>query len=228
MEKGAVSIYGKYILMRTRALLPDFIQLPGDIPGLVEGVYGETDDLQFNETQRAEYMAAKEERDKETGIRKSHAEAYQISNVITANDTIMGWLDNSIKDDSDKRAEAAVRDGNDSIEVIVLQRREGRICTLPWIENGMEITKGGTDDETARKIASCTVRLPAFYGYEWNIDGTIKELEDAMSAEGLRDEWEGSKWLKGALCLILDEKMETTLRERRLIYNRLLGLADIK
>ena len=48
---------------------------------------------------------------------------FQISEPIINLNSLIGWLDTSLHEDSEHHGEAAVRDGADSIEVVVLQRR---------------------------------------------------------------------------------------------------------
>jgi hypothetical protein len=45
-----------------------------------------------------------------------------------------------------------------------------------------------------------------------------------MKAEGIVDNWYKSPWLKGSLCLILNETGQTALCGSRIHYDRNIGL----
>ncbi len=221
LERGAEAIYGSYLLLRTRALLPEKVSLPGDIPRLVAGVYEEENCEEFEEA-RIKWNA-------EQTDRMNRALEYQISppDCGEDEDTLVDWLDRDA-DDSEKRGEAAVRDGADSVEVIVIQRRGNELYLLPWIDNGRAIPRGTPDREMAVRLCECSVRLPAFFGGKWIVDKIIKELETIMSNYGLKNYWYSSSLLKGSLCLVLNENYEADLGGYRLRYDEKLGLIHEK
>ena len=227
-EHGAEAVYGKYLLMRTLALLPERVTLPGDIPRLVEGVYDEGYGIDMEPGVREVYEAARVKWFEERRKREGKARAFQISPPSCIQKTLIGWLDNSLRDDSEKRGEATVRDGADSVEAIVIWRHGGCLSLLPWIGGGRALPPSVPDGILARELVSSSVRLPALFGGEWIVDKAIGELEDAMAAEGLARCWEKSYLLKGALCLILDGAMETSLCGYRLKYDKDLGLVHQK
>jgi len=218
---GSQAVYGKYLLMRTCASLPRSITLPDDIPGLVAKVYDD-EHPPIPEAYIPDYEIACMEREQEIKERKSSAKTYQI-NGPRASKTLLKWLDSDVGDDSEKRGEASVRDGADSIEVLVIQKRANELCFLPWIENGSPLPKTTPSEPLAKKIAACSLRLPGLFGRKYIIDKAIKELEDTLIAEGIKDPWYQSS-LKGSLFLFLDDKQETTLCGYRLGYDRHLGL----
>jgi CRISPR-associated endonuclease/helicase Cas3 len=128
-DSGAEAIYGKFMLMRTAAILPDSIVLPRDIPELVQTAYG-PDSLGLASS---EYEAARKAHDDLIVEKEYKAKAFQVRDCYTKSD-LVGLLDTSISDASGKRGEAAVRDAGESIEVIVIQRRgDGRLYTLPFL-----------------------------------------------------------------------------------------------
>jgi len=227
-ESGASVVYGKYLLMRTRAYLPERLLLPDDIPRLVAGVYGTDDKKPLEYYSREEYEAAREEWNKKQEQQKKDAADFQISAPIVESNTLLNWLNTPIKDDSEKRGEAAVRDSVDSIEVIVIQQRNNGLYMLPWVDNGRSLPIIIPDDDTAKVLAGCCVRLPALFGGEWIIDKAINELEEKMNSIGLVKTWYQSPFLKGALTLILDESMEAMLCGYRIKYDKELGLIHEK
>src|SRR5690606_26458628 len=61
-----------------------------------------------------------------------------------------------------KKGEAAVRDANDSFEVLLIQRdASGTFRFLPWIESGRNLDRFHEPPEKlARELAKCSVQLP--------------------------------------------------------------------
>ena len=221
-DRGSEAVYGKYTLMRTRAALPNRVNLPVDVPRLVAEVYEEDSTLAIPDEAAADYAEAHREWEDTTKDRRNCAERFQISKL---KDSLVNWLNTPIRDDSEKRAEAAVRDGTDSIEVLVIMRRGAELALLPWILNGKTLPRSAPEEPLAKIIAGCHVRLPAYFGKEWIADKVIDELETAMVKEGIAAAWYKSYWLKGALCLILDDNLEAELCGCRLKYERQTGLA---
>lgn len=106
-------------------------------------------------------------------------------------------------DISDERSIAQVRDSEDSIEVVVVQRINGRRIIPQWAHEhaGHEVDYGTViDDDIAVTASKNTLRLPSFLGTRDLGDQLINELEDNCV-----DTWQSSQWLRGALPLILDE-----------------------
>ena len=231
-ESGSEKIYGKYLLMRTKALLallPEKITLPDDISQLVQNTYDE-DDAAMVSLDAKEYNKARKEWNDLMKDKEARAKTFQIFGPVESQkkrlNTIVGLLDMDIKDSSEKRGEAAVRDGADSIEVIVVQKIGGVMRFLPWIENGREISHDhAPDDDLARTLAGCRVRLPSELDVKWRIDETIKCLEK-VSIDWLLKEWQKSRWLKRELFLVFDETFKINLCGCQLEYDRHAGLSS--
>jgi hypothetical protein len=137
-------------------------------------------------------------------------------------------LDTSVIDDpSGKRGEAAVRDIEDSLEVLVVQRRGNDYYMLPWLAKlrGRKIPSNmPPETELARALAECSIQLPRELC--WKVDNTIRELEKIALLE-LRG-WQQSPWLKGELFLVLDEKLSTELCGYHLQYDQDYGMLSKK
>ena len=121
-------------------------------------------------------------------------------------------------------ARAAVRDGDPSVEVLVMQcRADGSIHFLPWQEGGSAVAADSPPPpETALKIARQKLRLPAVFGKAWKVDEVIRELE-ADNRSGLAA-WQLSPLLHGELILLLDENLTARLAGMELCYDRENGL----
>lgn len=216
--EASINIYTQYLLLRTRARLPDHVQLPNDIPNLVQDVYDPrcallptTEDYLKSES---DYRMLLEQK-------KSKADAYRLD----APDrmlSLLGWLDTNV---SEKHGDAAVRDTEDSVEVLLVMRsKAGKFSFLPWIGNGAELDPYVEPPaHIARKLARCSIRLPAAVcGKYREFDATIAYLEQ-INREWL-SAWQLSPWLRGELFLILDDQLTAEFGKFRLIYHRQYGL----
>ena len=226
-ERGSELIYGKYLLMNTLALLPSNLVLPNDIPTLVQGTYG-SETVQIPRDLIAEHEAAKEIHEEKIIKQANKAKTFQISEPYGGLGDLVGWLDTGVTDDpSGKRAEASVRDTDNRLEVLVVQRRGDRYYMLPWLSKfgGCSIpTDQAPAVELAKGMAECSIQLPLELCFK--LDETIGELE-VIALEEL-SEWQRSPWLKGELFLVLDEQLETVLRGYRLLYDQNFGLFSNK
>ncbi|WP_400203830.1 CRISPR-associated helicase Cas3' [Candidatus Methanomassiliicoccus intestinalis] len=206
-EAGSEIIYGKYHLINTRCLLPDVLHLPEDIPALVHQAYS-PNGISVPDEIVCEYEHAKLEMDAKLRDKNERAKIFQMKEPGRMKNLI-GWLDQDKKDDpTGKRSEAAVRDTNDSIEVILVHRIGNKLHILPWVDDygGMELPNGPIPDELAFVLAGCKVSLPYTFSTPWNINKTISALE---KNENIPIEWQESKWLKGELFLILNNDTST-------------------
>jgi CRISPR-associated endonuclease/helicase Cas3 len=220
-EGGSKKIYGEYLLMRTKAFLPAEIILPDSIPNLVQDVYDEKKDAPVGSVNREKYETAQEREKLQNEDQKSRAENFQIPDPFRSGKTLVGWLDTPI---SEGKGEASVRDGADSLEVIVIQKIRDTLRLLPWINGGAEIPRDRAPDEPlARALSGCRLRLPSELGLKWKIDDIIERLEEISTKEHL-EEWQKSQWLKGTLFLILDETYKTELCGCPLEYDQYKGL----
>lgn len=217
-ESGAKEIYGEYLLLRTKALLPQRLILPHDIPNLVQDVY---DDGKSLTPEPAGYQQAKEKWTKIISDKEKRACDFRISQPwMNPKETLVGWLDTDV---SDKNSEAAVRETDESIEVLLVQQRAGRLYLLPWMEDDRELpTNQMLEDERAKSLACQRIRLPRVLCTPWTIGKTIEELE-GLNAVRLYH-WQQSPWLNGELVLILDETGAASICGYRLVYNKEEGL----
>jgi CRISPR-associated endonuclease/helicase Cas3 len=215
-DSGASHIYGDCLLCRTKTLLPPVINLPQDIPVLVNKTY----DTNYKIIDTPEYQKAEEEWNLLIEDKKRRAEAYRIP-PPQQNATIIDWLNTDV---SNTEGEAAVRDTPDSIEVLLLwQDSDGYLRFMPWINNSLRLPSHIVpDDNTARMIACQSVRLPPVLCTNWQIKNTIMELERINI--DMIPSWQSSFWLKGSLCLILNNNFSTKLCGYSLKYDKEDGL----
>ena len=225
LEKGACSIYGEYLLMKTKALVPDTITLPDSIPELVQPVYDDNDSLGLSGTV---YEKAKERSHINSVNKRQKAGAYKfkaprIHGRYSPTDTIRGALDGTIEA-AGLEAEAVVRDGEDSVEVLVFRKdRNGDICYLPWQNEGACIPALCVpSEEECRKIARQKLRLPHRLCHGGIINQTLAEL--GRTYRLWFSAWEDSSWLRSELVLLLDDKLEAELCGIHIKYTKDEGL----
>ena len=226
-DRGSELIYGKYLLMNTRSLLPAHILLPDDIPLLVQKTYN-PDGVSVSKDLQEEYIKAKNKHEQRIAKKAIKSKKFQISDPYTRIDNLVGWLDLGITNDpSGKRGEATVRDTDESLEVIVVQKRNNEYFLLPWLKEykGQKIPVDRPPETgLARLMVECSIQLPRELC--WNIDETIRELESISLRELWA--WQQSDWLKGELFLVLDEHLDAELCGYQLHYDQSYGMISTK
>ncbi|GAA5119025.1 CRISPR-associated helicase Cas3' [Pseudonocardia adelaidensis] len=202
---GSRSVYGEHALLRAAALLIDrsSITLPTDIPSLVQATYG-SDSLGPAGWQDAmRHAEALHTRDVER--RRSRAADFLLGEVGRDRDTLDGWIRAGVGDPQDepRQGSGQVRDGDESIEVLVVQRdRDNGILTPDWVPGGgVQIPRDSpVDNATARTIAACALRLPpAMSRMDPVGDGVIRALERNHFTS-----FDKQPLLDGRLVLVLD------------------------
>lgn len=218
-DSGSEAIYTKWMLMQTKKLLPDKIEIPGDIPKLVQDAY----------EGGGESCKEKEEFDLKISQKETNAKAFLLSeppkkiSASPTRNTLEGWLDNGPKMD-DSHAEASVRDGDGSVDVLAMVLHgDGTVHFLPWQDEGRSVPANAVPSkEEAMKIMRQRLRLPSYLSRRWNIDSTISELEN-INRKWL-SEWQNSPYLKGELVLLFDESLCAKIGNTILKYNKDTGL----
>lgn len=143
---------------------------------------------------------------------------------------------------AEEKARCAVRDTQETIEVMLLQcDLEENVRLLPWVEIDGQTAEGGfvvpvddvPDEAVAKAMAQSSVHLPAaMSGYsqkdDEGIDGLIDQLENGCANEAMM--WQESPMLAGRLAIFLQESVESPglfgveLDEWDVTYSRTLGL----
>jgi len=210
---GNEAVYGKYLLMKTDHFLENTITLPDDISPLVQRVYDPTTDHEIDDIDaiRAEFddVIAKETK---------KAAVFQIDDPNTKlGATIHDWLGRDLGsvDKDEQKASAAVRDIQETLEVILVQHtNEGN-----FLLDGRNVT-GVQPQEIAQQL----VRIPFIVtpGPQ-KIEQAINDLEKLTSRYFAG--WQSNVWLKGALALPLDQDLSTNFEGWRLTYSSRLGLS---
>ncbi len=222
LNAASENIYTKWLLLRTRKLLPDIIKIPGDIDSLISETYRETDpdgEEERDAFTRYHFLICQKEQKAKSFLMSPPRDSRRQNDLHD-------WLKNSVADNENK-ALAAVRDGISSIEVIVLvEHSDGMLGFLPWKSKGVKYASGVCPSEDVCKvIAQQKLRLPAVFCQTWNVDRTIDELEQM---DKHLTGFQKSHWLKGELFLLLHEDLTRELCGFQVSYTRDNGLAYIK
>ena len=217
-DPGSAKVYGEWLLERTRELLPNEIVIPEMIAELVQETYKTPETKSMlpgkREMWRAHYdlVCGKKQRSKSFQIRKPQK-----------NGILAGFLDMALQ--GDQQGEAAVRDGEESITVLlVVKHSDGAIGFLPWLGKDRFFSDHVPEEKDCIQIARQQIRLPAAVsGLYWNQKkNVIEQLEETTRTE--LGEWQQSRWINGELFLILDDTLSATLCGWKLHYDRDLGL----
>ncbi|MGQ5708746.1 CRISPR-associated helicase Cas3' [Lactobacillus sp. PSON] len=210
------AIYDKYLLMKTDYFLKDKLILPTDISKLVQLVYSEENNADIKDIEDDYYDFKAKNKKKLQASR-----AFQICEP-NSDDTIHGWLSSSQVDvDKDEsKAQAAVRDIEETIEVILLKHTKNK----DYLIDGTNIEELPSLEKD-KIIATQIIRLPRAITY--NIDKSIKKLEN-LTQKYYYSLYKDSVWLKGSLILPLDENLEATLNGYRIKYSSKYGLSYSK
>lgn len=234
----------------------DVIKIPGDIPELVNKVYSSEDkNMDIPKDLKGKYLEFKKEYEGKIESLKAKAKAFQLtspkkilksfkissptrisgsskissstlnnSSKSAAKESIIGWLKNDIPGDSEEKASAKVRDTEDTIEVIAV-KKIGSGYGFFGIDE--DISERIEEDLIARELAKHTFTLPKLLSKNYNIDDTIRDLEDYNRK--YLSKWQTSIWLNGSLGIIFDENDAFELGGVKLQYNEKLGvLYDMK
>ncbi|MFJ4536588.1 CRISPR-associated helicase Cas3' [Streptomyces tibetensis] len=216
-------IYGKWSLLRAASLVSEAAgaltasdaggpaaqgwSIPADVPDLVARAYGNTEicPTGWNEAGAWEHWQAKEQ------AREKRAEEYLLCRRREwALPTLEGLHYAGSRAASEEQLDAVVRDGDPTVEVVVIRRSSGgyRAVDGTWLGVHGEVD----EDEVTDRLMGGTVRLPP-------------RLTDAAQAE-LRPlpGWAGRPWLRYRSALVLEEDGSRLLGTDRVSYDDVLGL----
>ena len=219
LPRGSEYVYGRYMLLRAAALVCEAADgtgwsLPQQVPELVGCGYGE-EHLGPVDWQQ-QILEAHEEFTDVQQRRAEKAAPYLLSGEAHLNRRDLAGLHvmpaRDPEDDEDA-VNALVRDGEDSVEVILIRSRgEGRY-TLHGEWLGSADTRV-SDPEITQALLRSSLRLPARLTHS-----AIKELQPLI-------ENGGDPWLCRTRVLELDSESRVVLGTERLRYDDDLGLVS--
>lgn len=218
---GVATVYHRHLLLRSLAVLgisPDteqVIDIPAAIPELVQHTYGcdQIGPESWQDVMRSAAVDWTDQQDRKQSI----AQRFRILEPSSSPCNLDNWLERDPLDDPDgrsddaRRARAAVRDSDENVEVIVLQRTSDELQLPPWgdfrsddpLPNGM----GMPSEDQVRDILSCTISLSR-YSAGCSLDAFIRGAElrctGSDAASRLWMDWQRIPELAGQLLLPLD------------------------
>lgn len=222
LDRGSALVYGKASLFRALAVLDahgSILRAPDDVAPLVHAAYDP--ELKAPAGWESEWEVAREKAAELKTSKERRADQFRIRSPRGAI-PLQGWSDLRAEDSADDaRSHAQVRDAEDSLEVVVVQRVDGLIRGLEWAPgvSGQLDLGPVIEDDLARAVARCTVRFPAYFGVGALGDAVIDDLE-----QNKIDSWQNSRWLGGMLALILDEELRAEVAGFDVEYDRRRGL----
>ena len=233
LEPGAKAIYGEQDMLMSAAALDRVINgsgvvtVPDDVHDLIEAVYGS--DAPIPPLWREAVAHARETRATEDRAKHDAAQGFLLNEPERSvkNSSLVSWLHTTASDNEEK-GHAQVRDGEDSLEVILLDlRRAGgqeELRTLPSAPEApstMIPTDCAPDKKIVRAMALSAVRLPPRLSNPRRIDEVIDELEKRVVPA-----WQDDPQLRGQLFLLLEDG-RAQLADTALEYSPSTGLKEV-
>ncbi|GGO97000.1 CRISPR-associated helicase/endonuclease Cas3 [Actinomyces gaoshouyii] len=237
IEPGAKAIYGEQDMLLSAAALGRVVEgagtvrTPQDVHQLIEAVYGAG--AQVPPTWGEALDRARAAADQEALDKHRAAKGYLLSEPdrAGARTDLVDWL-HTPASDSEETARAQVRDGEDSLEVILItSRRVGgqeELRTLPSSTGKpgaiLPIDRA-PDRDVVRTMLMSSVRLPAGLTKGRRMDQAIDELEQI----GIRvaRAWQDDRDLRGQLVLPLTDG-RAQLLGTTLEYDSSTGLKEVR
>ena len=234
VEASAKAIYGEQDMLMSAAALdrvlggPGVVTVPDDVHDLIEAVYGA--DAPVPPRWQGAVARAREAHAEEGRKKHDAAQGFLLNEPeqVGRSTSLIGWLHTTASDNEEK-GRAQVRDGEDSLEVILLElRRVGgqeELRTLPRRsgEPGLIIpTDRVPDPKVVRAMVMSAVRLPASLSNARAIDKVIQELEIRVVLA-----WQDDRDLQGQLFLLLEDG-RAQLAGTTLEYSPFTGLKEVR
>jgi CRISPR-associated endonuclease/helicase Cas3 len=214
LSGAAEAIYGRYLLLRTAAKVcaaeGGCWSIPAQVPELVADVYGPDQYSVPGKWAEAERQARADWETRQRA-RAESAEPFLLTRAGEhTRRTLEGLHSGGVSQGlSEEHHQAVVRDGDRSVEVVLVRRDDRGFRALSGRSLGPQ---GEASRDVLEDVLGGTVRLPA-------------RLTEAAEAElGPLDGWRGHPWLRYSRALPLDESGTARLGDHVLRYDPLLGL----
>jgi CRISPR-associated endonuclease/helicase Cas3 len=215
---GSAVIYGEHLLLRAAALAEQAAAgagwlVPADVPALVERGYDSTPLVPGAWAQAAGVARLTWEDRQRT--RAARAAGFLLAGEDQlGRPSLAGLHDRPAAGlENEDEVAAVVRDGDESVEVVLVQRDESGYRALDGRSLGPN-GDGISDDAVLEVVLRCAVRLPP----RPEISVAAKAELEPLPA------WAGDPWLRHARALVLDPGQAASLGGWRLSYDAELGL----
>jgi CRISPR-associated endonuclease/helicase Cas3 len=215
---GSEFIYGRSLLLRTAAQLFRVADgrsgwsIPGQVPELVAAGYGSGDE-EVPSAWRQDAESARLRWEDEQRTRADEAAGYLLTRRGDKEGTTLSGLHYASVPGAgrDTDLDAVVRDGEASVEVIVVIQDGQTYRTL----SGRALTvNGDVPDDLLDEVLGGTVRLPPRY--------TVAAAQELGPLSG----WLGHPRLRYSVALVLDSQRRAVLADWTVCYDKELGLVE--
>ncbi|MFD7713504.1 CRISPR-associated helicase Cas3' [Streptomyces sp. NPDC059786] len=211
------SIYGRHLLLRTAAVLPgagEVWSVPSAVPALVETVYGADAPL-LPEAWREAGAAARQEQETADRVRAEEARQYLLTPHGEHERRTLAGLHygGSTTGSGEDSLRAAVRDGDESVEVVLVVRDEEDAVFRTLAGRALSVN-GDVAPEMLDEVLGSVVRLPAKF---------TKPATELRPLPG----WHGHPWLRRSRALVLDSSGRARLGDAVVSYDDEFGLRQV-
>ncbi|WP_371792327.1 CRISPR-associated helicase Cas3' [Streptomyces sp. NBC_01471] len=210
-------IYGRHLLLRTAAVLPgagELWSVPGDVPGLVEKVYGSDTSLLPEPWQEAGEVASREQEGRDRARAEEARQFLLTPHGEHERRTLAGLHYGGSTAGSDESSlQAAVRDGDESVEVILVVRDEAGGAFRTLAGRALSVN-GDVAPDVLDEVLGSMVRLPS------------KFTQSALELRPL-PAWHGHPWLRQSRALVLDASRRAQLGDFTVSYDDEFGLRQV-
>jgi CRISPR-associated endonuclease/helicase Cas3 len=228
-------VYGDHLLLRSAALVFDAASaggwsVPAEVPRLVATGYG--DDPLGPATWADATAKARQGWDEQEQRRAANARNFLLAGADALGQTTLDGLHDrsTALAESEEGVAAVVRDGDESIEVVLVRRDHAgyRTVTGTWLGANGEVPVH--DEKILDEVVGATVRLPP----SRTLTAAAKtELRPLPAWLGDRADRRHDPWLRHTRALIVDDgpgndELAAVLGKRRLTYHPRLGLRSAK
>ncbi len=201
--RGSRAVYGDAALLRSVTVLRPHLQgrllaFPDDIAPLVRAGYAPYDPAGDWPVELAEAQA---EADRGRAERQHRAGSFLLGLPTGERQHLLGWLGRST-DEQTAAGQAAVRDGTQGVEVLLLQDRDGALHLPEHVPYGGARVGSRPQEHVALAALGCAVRLPE------------RCTRVALATPLTRPEWKDDRWLREVLVLPCAPDGEGLLRGR--------------
>ncbi|MFH8738015.1 CRISPR-associated helicase Cas3' [Streptomyces sp. NPDC017964] len=209
-------IYGRHLLLRTAAVLPGagmVWSVPTDVPGLVASVYGTDASLLPEAWQEAGEVAAREQSDRDRARADVARQFLLTSHGEHERRTLAGLHYGGSTGGDEDSLRAAVRDGDESVEVVLVVRGEGDAVFRTLAGRALSVNAEVAPDVLDEVLGSM-VRLPS------KLTQSAREL-------GPLPGWHGHPWLRRSRALVLDASCRARVGDFTVSYDDEFGLRQV-
>lgn len=210
-------IYGRHLLLRTAAVLPgagEAWSVPGAVPGLVESVYGTDPSLLPEAWREAGEVAGREQSDRDRARAEVARQFLLTPHGEHERRTLAGLhYGGSAAGGDEDSLRAAVRDGDESVEVVLVVRAEGDAVFRTLAGRALSVN-GDVAPDVLEEVLGSMVRLPP------------KLTQSALELNPLPG-WHGHPWLRRSRALVLDVSRRARVGDFTVSYDDEFGLREM-